>query len=147
MTPIEVVQRQVEAFNAKDREAYLGYSAPEVLNTEGTPMSSEAAGKWYDAATTAVPDAQLHIDEIIEQGDLVVCRVTATGTHTGILSWPPEWDAAGQLRHVEPTGRTLNMTFASFSWVKGDKVVRDEIYGLNVPEALGLPRASAFAPA
>jgi steroid delta-isomerase-like uncharacterized protein len=46
--------------------------------------------QFYAAMTSACPDVHIRVDQVIEQGDMVALRWTATLTHTGEgLGFPP----------------------------------------------------------
>lgn len=49
------------------------------------PAGAEGMRRLIAAWRTAFPDWQDHIDEIVAEGDLVVIKITARGTHTGPL--------------------------------------------------------------
>ena len=59
------------------------------------PSGPEGMRGLIDAWRTAFPDWQDQIDEIVAEGDLVVLKITARGTHEG------------PLMGVEPTGEAV----------------------------------------
>jgi predicted ester cyclase len=59
----------------------------------------------------AFPDLQHSVEELIGEGDRVVARFTARGTHTG------------QWKQYEPTGKPIQYTGVTLATVVGDKIV------------------------
>jgi len=58
-----------------------------------------------------LPDAVLHVDEVIRQGDFIATRWTVTGTHRG------------KTLGVEPTGKTVTLSGMSVERLKDGKVI------------------------
>jgi steroid delta-isomerase-like uncharacterized protein len=66
-----------------------------------------------DVITTyrdAFPDLRMTIDDVVEQGDRVALRWTATGTH------------GGELNGLAPTGRSVTVTGMSIERIAGNRV-------------------------
>lgn len=59
------------------------------------PAGADGMRGLIAAWRTAFPDWQDHIDEIVAEGDLVVLKITASGTHDG------------PLLGIEPTGEAV----------------------------------------
>ncbi|WP_344486521.1 ester cyclase [Nonomuraea monospora] len=59
------------------------------------PGGVEAFTRVWDTLLRAFPDLHVQIEDVIEEGDLVACRNTVTGTHRG------------EYRGLAPTGRTV----------------------------------------
>jgi steroid delta-isomerase-like uncharacterized protein len=82
------------------------------------------------AYRTAFPDVRLTIEDQIAEGDTVVTRWSATGTHDGPLGGAP------------PTGRTGTLIGVNISRFSGLQIV--EVWetwdGLGLLHQLGLPR-------
>ena len=91
-----VVQRQYEAYNNHDLEAFVAAHAPDVrayrfpdsLILEGRAALRERFGKLFATA----PHVHATVEARITHGDFVVWRETATGlpggkTNTGIFVW------------------------------------------------------------
>jgi predicted ester cyclase len=60
------------------------------------PRGRETIGMVFRMLRTAFPDRRYQIDDIIAEGDQVVCRMTVSGTFGGTparppMSMPPEW--------------------------------------------------------
>src|SRR5581483_10134716 len=67
-----------------------------------------------DVFWTAVPDFRHDVSDVVESGDLVALRGTATGTHTGPLAGP-----AGE---VPASGNAISFPFAAWARVEGGKI-------------------------
>jgi predicted ester cyclase len=147
MTPTEVLQKQFEAFNLRDRAGWVQPYAPDAEVEEGRLGSDTAAiyGRFYDLMMEAFPDGRFEAPSPIEQGDRVAAQVTFTGTQTGTLRFPPEFDDSGRLGSVAPTGKTIKVTFANFVTVRDDKMTYDNTFGVSsgLANALGLMPAAA----
>jgi steroid delta-isomerase-like uncharacterized protein len=72
---------------------YAGHD-PTDPNPETREVSSAADAKaWVGMVRAAVPDIHFTVDDLIAEGDKVIARWTAEGTHTG------------ELMGIPPTGR------------------------------------------
>jgi hypothetical protein len=91
-----VVQRQFDAYNNHDLEAFVAAHAPDVrayrfrdsLILEGRAALRERFGKLFATA----PQVHATVDARITHGDFVIWQETATGlpggkTNTGIFLW------------------------------------------------------------
>ena len=67
--------------------------------------------------TTAFPDLQMTIDDLIGEGDIVACRFTTTGTHQG------------EFMGIPPTGKRISISDYSFNRLEDKKQV--ETWGLS----------------
>jgi predicted ester cyclase len=55
----------------------------------GTPATVESTKQFMTMLTTAFPDLRYQLEDVIAEGDLVVQRVTASGTMKGALMGMP----------------------------------------------------------
>ena len=60
------------------------------------PRGREVIGMVFRMLRTAFPDRRYQVDDLIAEGDQVVCRMTVSGTFAGTparpsMSMPPEW--------------------------------------------------------
>jgi steroid delta-isomerase-like uncharacterized protein len=91
MTPIQknkdLITRYFAAFNARDTEAAVALSAPDVVNHSAIPEAQGAAGmrRILTKLLKAMPDLEMTCEDLIAEGDKVVCRVGVRGTQTGPL--------------------------------------------------------------
>jgi steroid delta-isomerase-like uncharacterized protein len=79
------------------------------------PMDLEQTKRFYEGLYRAFPDLRHDIDDQIAEGDRVVTRWTATGTHHG------------DLLGVAPTGRSINFTGINIYRIDGDKLVESHV--------------------
>jgi steroid delta-isomerase-like uncharacterized protein len=63
----------------------------------GSPQGPEGARQFAQVYLTAFPDTHIDFHEIVAEGNTLVIRWTATGTHSG--------DMAG----IPPTGKSMNL--------------------------------------
>ena len=132
-----IARREVEMFSSGDvsiadelySEDYVGYdpTKPEpIRGIEGA--KEEAAG--YRAA---FPDLQLTIEQQIAEGEYVVTRWTARGTHEG------------DLEGIAPTGVSATTTGISVTRIVDGKIVEDhtEWNALGLMTQLGAVPAPA----
>ena len=66
--------------------------SPRFVNRDALPgVPSDRAGYRQQVANfvATFPDIHLTIEDLIAEGDKVVCRMTASGTHTGNVSERP----------------------------------------------------------
>src|SRR5215475_5531953 len=88
----ELLKKAAEAFNNyEDRRGWYGFHAESVQAHGLGPAALDMAGmrKFYSALWGGFPDLTLHIDELVGEGDKVVWRVTASGTHNGTFQGVP----------------------------------------------------------
>lgn len=80
---------------------------------------------------SAFPDMNLRIDEQVAEGDVVVTRWTATGTHEG------------ELMGIAPTGRQSTVSGITINRLSGGKIVE----GFGLFDQLGLLQQIGAVPA
>jgi hypothetical protein len=80
-----LVTRYVDAVNAKNLDAAVALVADDIVNHAAIPEAQGAAGmrRIYAQLWRAMPDMKMHCEDLIAEGDRVVCRVRVTGTQTG----------------------------------------------------------------
>jgi predicted ester cyclase len=82
----ELLRKAAQAFNnIDDRSGWYGFHAETVKAHGLGPAALDKAGmtSFYTALWGGFPDLTIHIDELVGEGDDVVWRVTASGTHNG----------------------------------------------------------------
>ena len=121
-----VVRREVEAFNADKLETfdeiispdYVGHDPAQPEPIRGPKGAKEQMGGYR----AAFPDVILTIDQQVAEGDTVVTRWTARGTHEG------------ELMGIAPTGKQVTVTGVTIERVVDGKIVE----GNDQWDALGL---------
>ena len=96
---------------------------PDIVGPEGVKL-------FVGALRAAFPDIQMTVDDIIGEGDKVVVRYTARGTHSG------------EFRGIAPTGRKVTWAGINIYQVKGGKVVET----WQLADALGLMQQLGVIP-
>jgi C-1 hydroxylase len=86
----ELVRRWYEAFSRHDVDSVAEMVAPDLVHHNSTNQGRDGVraevAYWYGA----FPDASVAIDDLIAEGDRVVARLTASGTHRGeFMGTPP----------------------------------------------------------
>lgn len=94
----------VDELIASDLVIHLPAPGQEVRGPEGVKQ-------FYGMLRAAFPDIHFTINDQIAEGDRVVTRWTAQGTHTG------------EYRGIPPTGRQFKVTGIDIDRVAGSKVV------------------------
>ena len=88
-----------DLFTRGDLSAVERYLAPTFINHDppfpGAPDGPEGMRRAAEAFRLACPDWHSDLDQLVAEGDVVVERFTASGTHRG------------ELMGVAPTGATL----------------------------------------
>jgi steroid delta-isomerase-like uncharacterized protein len=82
----ELLRKAAQAFNKiEDRSGWYDFHADSVRAHGLGPAPLDKAGLkgFYTALWTGFPDLRIHIEELVGEGDKVVWRITASGTHDG----------------------------------------------------------------
>jgi steroid delta-isomerase-like uncharacterized protein len=88
----ELLKKAAQAFNkVEDRTGWYDFHADSVQAHGLGPAALDKAGMkgFYTALWTGFPDLMIHIDDLVGEGDKVVWRVTASGTHNGPFQGVP----------------------------------------------------------
>ena len=124
-----------ELFSTGDLAAVDRYLDPAFVNHDppfpGAPQGPEGMRQAAALFRRAMPDWHSDVDQLVAEGDTVVERFHATGTHRG------------ELMGVPPTGRTLVLAGINVFRVEGDRIV--ERWGRL--DELGLLRQLGLVPA
>jgi steroid delta-isomerase-like uncharacterized protein len=124
---ISVARRLLEeSWNKRDLKLTDQLLTPDSRNIDpampdlGT--GPEAYNKLITLYTTAFPDLHFTLDEVIDAGDRVVVRWTASGTHKG------------ELRGIAPTGKKFSLTGITINRFSNGKVAELRV----IWDALGM---------
>ena len=104
-----------ELWNKKDpavidqfyADSYVGHTPDGVL------QGRAGARQHYDTYITTFPDCNVAIDDMVAEGDKVLVRWTATGTHRG------------ELAGIAPTGKRISVPGNLTVRISGGKIVED----------------------
>jgi predicted ester cyclase len=100
----------------------------------GLAEGREGVRRAFAIFQQAFPDTKHSIDDLVAEGDRVVARISARGTHTGEL-----------FGHA-PTGQVVTLTgITIYRLVDGQIVERWAEHGLGILDQLGIPVPSARA--
>jgi steroid delta-isomerase-like uncharacterized protein len=88
-------------------ENYVGHTPDGVL------QGRAGARQHYNTYVTAFPDCQITIDDMVAEGDKVVVRWTATGTHRG------------ELAGITATGKRISVPGSLVVRFAGGEVIED----------------------
>jgi steroid delta-isomerase-like uncharacterized protein len=123
-----------DLFTRGDLSAVERYLAPTFVNHDapypGAPAGPEGMRQAAEMFRAGCPDWRSDLDQLVAEGDVVVERFTASGTHQG------------ELFGVPGTGKTLVMPGINIFRIHGDKIV--ERWGRL--DQLGLLRQLGLAP-
>ena len=76
----------------------------------------EGVERFVSQFLLSFPDLQHTVEEIIEEGDLVVARFSAQGTHSG--SW----------LNFAPTGKSIHYTGVTWARIAGHKIIEHQTW-------------------
>lgn len=123
-----------ELFTNGDLGAVDRYLDPSFVNHDppvpGAPNGPEGMRQAAELFRAALPDWHSDIDQLVAEGDIVVERFTASGTHRG------------EFMGVPPTGNTLVLAGINIFRIRDNKIV--ERWGRL--DELGLQRQLGLAP-
>lgn len=113
-----------ESFNGRtwDRAAGLVTDDVEWTNIPAgaTFRGQEGYCQFLQSWTTAMPDAQVEIRNVVAQGDSVVVEFVGRGTQTGPL--------VGPQGEIPPTGRSIEIAFCEIMELQEGKIVKGRLY-------------------
>jgi steroid delta-isomerase-like uncharacterized protein len=88
----QLLEKAARAFNnIDDRSGWYAFHAEHVKAHGLAPTALDLSGVkgFYTALWTGFPDLTIAIDDLIAEGDQVVWRITASGTHRGAFFGVP----------------------------------------------------------
>ena len=137
----EIVRRYMEAFGAKDLDAILQLTGPDYVNHAAVPGSQDVEGlkALLPKLWKAMPDQRVKCEDLIGEGDRVVCRIRIEGTQTGALDM--------KVMSLPATGREVSTEQIHVFRVANGKVVehwagRDDIGFLRQLGQLPFPKSA-----
>ena len=128
-----LVRRTIDAINERNWAAYNEAFSPDIVlhNASMTIQGLEAHRQYVSMLFTAFPDLHFTIEDLLAEGDKVVERYTARGTHTGALMG------------MAPTGKQFTMTAIGINHLANDKFIEQWFNG----DELGLFQQLGVIPA
>jgi steroid delta-isomerase-like uncharacterized protein len=101
---------------------FVNHSAP-----PGLPADREGFKQFVGMYRAAFPDVQITIEDILAEGDRVMTRWSATGTHKG------------KLLGIPPTNKKVTVTGMSENRISGGKIVEqwNEFDDLGMLQQIG----------
>ena len=117
---VKVVRQMFDAWNAHEPDRWLKLLDEKYVSESDTIPATvsgrEAARQFMMVYLKAFPDLHFEIPQILAEGDFVVSRWTATGTHRG------------ELMGIAPTNRRTRTNGCSVIQIKNGKAAHDWIY-------------------
>jgi Predicted ester cyclase len=105
-----------ELFTKGDLDAVDRYLDPGFVNHDPpfprAPAGPDGMRRAAEMFRAAMPDWHSEVEQLVAEGDVVVERFTARGTHRGAA-----------LMGVEPTGRTVALAGINVFRIDGDRIV------------------------
>jgi steroid delta-isomerase-like uncharacterized protein len=121
MNALEVVQRQLDAWNRHDAKTLVSLYAKGATYYSPCfeyPLMGQTIADFVKSVSTAYPDLRFEmISSKDTGGGMVASQLVLHATHTG-------WFMDG----TPPTGRTVSYPLASFVQVEGNKVRSEHVY-------------------
>jgi steroid delta-isomerase-like uncharacterized protein len=119
-----IVRSLYDAFNTRefDRGA-AGYAAEARLHNMATgEMFSGPDGfrAYVSGWAAALPDSQVHLQNVVASGSQVVVEFRGVGTHTGVMHTP--------MGEIAPTGRAVELPLVEIFKLRDGKVVDHRAY-------------------
>lgn len=123
MEPKELVQRQADAWNARDREGFVATYADdcEVTAPGFAGKGRQGVGEFWSLWMDGFPDNQVIVRLLLADGDDVAEESRFEGTNSGPLTGP---DGS----RIPATGRRVSTAFSGLHTVRGDVVTSTRFY-------------------
>ncbi len=126
-----LVRRYQEAYNTGKLDELDDILVPNLISHNhlpGVPTGLAGSKMVHQGLLTSFPDSKTTIEDLVAEGDRVVMRGTATGTHKGPFGGAP------------PTGKSFKVTTMSVFRIANGKIVEHwgVIDGTGVMQQLGL---------
>jgi predicted ester cyclase len=126
--PKRVVERHVEAFNARDADSSPWSDDADLVAPNGSMHGREEVLGFLGVFWDAFPDGRLETSALLAEGSVVAAEGRFIGTHTGVMRTP-----AGD---VAATGRDVDLRWMSRYEVRGDELASEHLY-FDQAELLG----------
>jgi len=112
----DLVRRYVQALDSHDLEAAGRLVADDLVNHAAIPEAQGSAGMRtiLQKLIDAMPDMRWTVEDVVAEGDRVVCRVSVRGTQTGPLHF--------SRYPLPPTGRSFTSEHIHMMRIANGKV-------------------------
>ena len=125
-----------EVFHKKNVKAVDEFLAPNAVDHSlppGTPQGREGVKQLLSMYMTAFPDMEMKAEDMIAEGDRLVSRWTATGTHKG------------PLMGIAPTGKRITISGIEIVRFQNGKMVEhwEAMDMLGMYQQLGINPSAA----
>jgi steroid delta-isomerase-like uncharacterized protein len=102
-------KRNLDLIDDLVAEEFIGYdpSLPEPIR------GPDGVRKIAEMMLSAFPDAQVDLEEVVAEGDLIAVRIRCTGTHEG------------EYMGIDPTGEDVQFQLMAFQRIEDGKVVEE----------------------
>jgi steroid delta-isomerase-like uncharacterized protein len=116
MAGAQVVKDWTDRLDAGDLDGADAYVAEDVewANPVASVQGKAELRALLEVFWTAAPDFRHEIADVLESGDLVALRGTATGTHTGPLVTP--------MGEIPASGNSISFPFAAWARVDNGQI-------------------------
>lgn len=127
-----IVRRYLEQVANEHRYDLIEEFLDENIELHGSHLDPgrEAIKSWYTMLNTAIPDFHISINDTFAEGDRVVTRITAGGTHKG------------EFQGIPPTGKTVKIAGISIFRLQNGKIAE----GWLVNDELGMMQQMGLIP-
>lgn len=106
-----------EVWNKKSQGAVEKYISPDYIgrNPDGDLRGRDGFEQLFETYTTAFPDCNVSIEQLVSQGDWVAFHYIWSGTQQG------------ELAGVAPSGRSVSIHGIGFAKIEDGKVAEDRV--------------------
>ena len=132
-TAAEVARAYFEAIEQGDRGAQQwAYADDATVSMQGVMQDAGKADivGFFAEVWGAIPDFSFRIVDLVTEGDVAVCHWHMTGTFAGPGTW----------QGIEPTGARFDLRGADVVRVRGEQLVRNDVYtdNLTIARQIGM---------
>lgn len=131
-----LIHRLINEANRQDAETQAGFYCADATN-HGRPAGREGVRRVLRSLYTTFPDWHFALEEMVAEGEVVMCVMTMTGTHAATPDFPI---LGGLLMGVPPTGKRVMVLHSHlYRIIRGEiaehRATRDD---LGMMQQLGL---------
>jgi steroid delta-isomerase-like uncharacterized protein len=104
MDHVKTLRGAYERLNAGNHSGFADLIAENFIEHEeipGIPPTKAGVLEYFRMLTSAFPDLQMTVDDIIASGDKAVARVTFSGTHKGAFMGVPPTHKQVQMKLID----------------------------------------------